>query len=186
MNEQGFWTLHRTAGILMIGAVIPLAFGVFLFLRRNGIQSNLHPGQAVFIWERGSILAAVILTALGLTLLDAAIKDTTGHVMARLGAGAFFFGATVLVVAETMRMQDGETVYPLIVVYVVLAFLGQALIGGALLQSNLVPIWSGWAVVLWNLAWLVILTITTPSDVYFPVLHHMMPFLIGVILLSKG
>jgi len=103
-----------------------------------------------------------------------------------VGASAYFFGAVLLVAAEAMRLPEGQASYPLIVVYVVLAFLGQAAIGGALLQSNLLPAWIGWTTVVWNVALLVILPIVTPGDIYFPVQHHLMPLLIGISLLWRG
>jgi hypothetical protein len=57
------------------------------------------------------------------------------------------------VVAESLDLsQTGQHLYPLIVVHVVLAFLGQAAIGGALWQSRLLAPWIGWGTILWNLA----------------------------------
>jgi hypothetical protein len=64
---------------------------------------------------------------------------------------------------------------PLIIVYVVVAFLAQAALGGALLQSGALATRIGWATILWNLAWLVALPIITPRDIYFPILHHAAP-----------
>ena len=46
--------------------------------------------------------------------------------------------------------------------------------------------WIGWATILWNLAWLVLLPLITPRDIYFPVLHHAMPLLIGIALLWRA
>jgi hypothetical protein len=34
--------------------------------------------------------------------------------------------------------------------------------------------------------WLVVLPVITPRDIYFPVLHHVMPLMIGIALLSKA
>lgn len=76
-----------------------------------------------------------------------------------------------------------EKSYILMVVYVVIAFLAQAGLGGALLQSGLLPAGIGWAAMLWNLAWLVALPLFSPRDIYFPVLHHVAPLLIGIALL---
>lgn len=183
MMDQGFWTLQRMVGAFLVVAILPLAFGVYLFLSRNGIGGGAPRSQALFMWERGSILTAVVLTALGLILLDAHLQGTSGRALARLGASAYFFGAVLLVTAEATRLPEGQASYPLIVVYVVLALLGQAAIGGAILQTNILPVWIGWLTVAWNLGWLVILPITTPGDVYYPVLHHLMPLLIGIPLL---
>jgi hypothetical protein len=59
------------------------------------------------------------------------------------------------VVAESLDLsQTGQHLYPLIVVHVILAFLGQAAIGSALWQSRLLAPWIGWGTILWNLSWL--------------------------------
>ncbi len=177
------WSYQRLSGIAMSVAVFPLMLGVFLFLRRSGIRSAEPPGELVYLWERGSILAAAVLTALGLVLLETRFQDTSGGALARLGAWAFFFGAVLLVVGEAKTFPLGPPNYPLIVFYVVLAFLGQAAIGAAILRAGLLTPWIGWMTIIWNLGWLVILPITTPSDIYFPVLHHLMPLVIGIALL---
>lgn len=57
----------------------------------------------------------------------------------------------MLETAEAMRLPEEPASYSLIVIYVVLAFLGQAAIGGALLQANLLPAWIGWLIIAWNL-----------------------------------
>lgn len=170
----------------MVAAIIPLAFGVFLFISRNGVQGGTPGSPALFVWERGSILAAVVLTTMALVLLEGTLHESGGRVLARLGASAYSFGAVLLVAAEAMRLSEGQGSYPLIVIYVILALLGQAAIGGALLQSNLLPAWIGWTTIFWSLAWLIILPLTTPGDVYFPILHHLMPLLIGIPLLWRG
>lgn len=183
MIEQSFWNLQRATGAFLVAAILPLALGVYLFLSRNGVGGGTPRSQALFVWERGSILTAVILTAIGLVLLEGILQETDGRALARVGASAYFFGAVLLVTAEALRLPEGEAPYPLIVLYVLLAFLGQAAIGGALLQANLLPAWIGWLTLAWNIVWLVVLPIATPGDVYFPVLHHLMPLLIGIPLL---
>jgi peptidoglycan/LPS O-acetylase OafA/YrhL len=70
--------------------------------------------------------------------------------------------------------------------YVVLAFVGQAMIGGAFVASTLVPRWIAWATVLWNVCWLAGLVLARPQDVYFPVLHLVMPVFIGVALIQRS
>lgn len=40
---------------------------------------------------------------------------------------------------------------------------------------------------LWNVAWLLLLVLLSPRDVYFPILHHVMPLVVGIALLGhKG
>jgi len=84
---------------------------------------------------------------------------------------------------QSAYLHNREWVYPQIVFHVVLAFLAQAAFGAALLRTGLVAGWVGWATILWNLAWLVVLAIVSPRNMYFPVLHHVAPLLIGIALL---
>jgi hypothetical protein len=81
------------------------------------------------------------------------------------------------------NLSSGNNTYPHIVLHVVLAFLAQAAFGAALIQTGLVPSWVGWATIIWNLAWLICLPVTSPRDIYFPVLHHVAPLVIGIALL---
>lgn len=187
MADQGIWAYQRTAGALLVAAILPLALGVFLFFKRNGLQGGLPLRPGLLVWERGAILAAVVLTALGFMLLELAFHGSRGNGLGRLGASAFFFAAVLLVVAEGLGLSgSGGQPYPLIVAYVVLALLGQAALGGAILLSGLLPAWIGWAAIAWNLGWLVVLPLATRHDMYFPVLHHVTPLLIAVGLLGKG
>lgn len=187
MTEQAFWSVPRLAGGLLSVAFVPLALGITLFLSRGGLQGAAPRTQALFILERGSILTAVILTALGFLVLEMMIQGSSESAMVRIGAMAYFFGAVVLVTAEAMGLiGNGISTYPLIVVYVIMALLGQAAIGLAIVQITLLPAWVGWATIVWNLAWLLILPLGTPGDVYFPILHHLMPLLIGIPLFWKG
>ena len=77
-----------------------------------------------------------------------------------------------------------EKLHGLIVIYVVMAFLAQAAIGGAVIQSGLLAAWIGWATILWNIAWLVVLSLISRRDMYFPILHYLMPLVMGIALLQ--
>jgi len=91
-----------------------------------------------------------------------------------------------VVAAETFSLNRQEMIYAPIVAFVVLAFLGQAAFGAAILRTGLLPAWVGWATILWNLAWLVVLPIARPDNMYYPWLHYVAPLLIGIALLSIG
>lgn len=132
-------------------------------------------------------MAAVVLTAIGFVLLEGQVQNTDGRILARMGATAYLFAGMLGVAGEALDLTRKEQgFYPLIVIYVVLAFLAQAAIGGSLLQAGLLAPWIGWATVVWNLAWLVILPLTTPRDIYFPVLHHVAPLVVGIGLLLQA
>lgn len=184
MPEQAYWSASRVAGGSLALAVVPLAVGIALFIGRGGLQGRAQRTPGLFILERGSTVSAVVLTALGFIVLETIFQGSPGRTAARIGAMAYFFGAVLLAAAEAMSLaQSGTVTYPLIVIYVALALLGQAAVGAAIVQSGLLPAWIGWTTIVWNLSWLIILPLATPADVYFPVLHHLMPLLIGVSLL---
>jgi hypothetical protein len=73
-----------------------------------------------------------------------------------------------------------------VVTFVVLALLAQAAFGGALLQTGLVAAWAGWATLIWNLGYLLIILIVRPREVYYPAIHCVAPLIIGITLLAAG
>jgi hypothetical protein len=123
---------------------------------------------------------------MGFVLLENMLRNAGDTVIARLAMVIYLISAAVLVVAETTFLYKGEWVYPQLVVHVVLAFLVQIAFGVSLLRTGLVAGWAGWAIIIWNLGWLVVLPIVTPRDIYFPVLHHVAPLIIGIALLVRG
>jgi hypothetical protein len=56
----------------------------------------------------------------------------------------------------------------------------------SLLQSRMIPSWIGWTTLVWNIAWLVALPVVSPTGIYFPVLHHVLPLVIGIALLTRA
>jgi hypothetical protein len=118
-------------------------------------------------------------------LLERMLEAAGDTILAPLAMVTFLIGAVIVIVAETLQLSGQESVYSPIVVYVVLAFLAQAVFGVSLLRTGLLPGWVGWATVIWNLAWLVALSILSPRDIYYPALHHAAPLMIGIALLVR-
>jgi hypothetical protein len=77
----------------------------------------------------------------------------------------FLVAVILAVVAETISFPSDDIVYPPIVAYVILSFLGQAVFGMALLRTGLGATWVGWVTVIWNLAVSVCPIITRPQDI---------------------
>ncbi|HEX6269330.1 MAG TPA: hypothetical protein VFZ43_03775 [Anaerolineales bacterium] len=115
MSEQTFLSVLHIAGGLLALAIVPLCVGITLFVSRGGLQGNTPRTLAFYILERGSILMSVILTALGLMVLETIFQGSAERTAAHIGAMAYFFGAILLVVAEAMSMT--QNTYPLIVRY---------------------------------------------------------------------
>lgn len=190
MDPQ-FSNFARAAGLLLILGNVAVFPGLMMFWIRAGHRGGAGkrpPSLAFFVWERSFVMAGVVLTAVGFALLEGALQNTGGSILARTGATAYLFGGILGVAAEALDLTRKEqSFYPLVVAYVVLAFLAQAAIGGALLQAGLLAAWIGWVTIVWNLAWFVVVVRITPRDIYFPVLHHAMPLLIGIgLLLSQA
>lgn len=134
-----------------------------------------------FAWERSLVIAAVLSSLLGLTLVDRLL----GTALARLAAVTYGVGAVLLLVAELSNIAVRSFSYPQLVAAVVLLFLGQAGLGAALIGSSLVPRGVGWFVVAWNMGCLVILTAGVPSNIYYPALHFVGPLVIGILLARR-
>jgi hypothetical protein len=133
-------------------------------------------------------MAAAVITAIGLLLFATVVGGEHGDALlpARLAAATYAVATGLLLVGELGLLRGGRFPYALIVVYVVLAFLAQAALGVILLRTGFLPTWIGWAAIAWNIAWLVALAMLTPGDIYFPVLHHTIPLLVGIALLRRG
>jgi hypothetical protein len=171
---------RSAAGCLLLAAAANLA-AVLLFSLRDGVNSGPPPTHAYLVAERGLFMAGILVSALAFCLLAERDRDS---VLLRIGTLGYLAAGVVGVVAETMGLASVQA-YPTTVAYVVIAFLSQAIIGLALALSGLVAPWLGWLTLIWNIAWLLGLSIASPDDVYFPVLHLLMPIPIGVALLRS-
>ena len=174
---------RQLAAILLIACGFIFAVGGILFTGRTIWKWSAAQTPEFLRWERGWVLAALLVNVLGLALLENLLHAGGNSSFARIALVTYLIGVTVVVVAELSYLHNQEWVYPQIVFHVVLAFLAQTAFGVALLQTSLVPSWAGWATIIWNLAWLVILAIASPRNMYFPALHHVAPLVIGIALL---
>jgi hypothetical protein len=190
MVDQRFWSFERSAGFFLVLSFVASLAGVVMFTIRGGPSGGTPPSHTFFLWERSFFMAAVILTAIGLVLLEGRLQNTDGRVLARTGATTYLIAGTLLVTGEAFRMSLGDVfekqAYALFVIYVVLAFLAQATVGGALLQSGVLATWIGWVTIVWNLGLVVVLSVITPEDIYYPIAHQIMPLLIGGALLWRA
>lgn len=157
-----------------------------MFWLRAGVTGGAPRSRAHFILERSFIMGSVVLASIGFFVLAAAVQNHAGFVLALTGAVGYLFGGVLIMAAEALSLTiDFEKMLPVVNVYVILAFLSQAVIGGALLLSGLTPAWIGWLCIGWNISWLVAIPLLSPRDIYYPILHSVMPLLIGIGLLIR-
>lgn len=183
MNLQDLVLERRiTASLLILGFLVFVVAGI-LYMGRAiwkwpAAQTDIH-----LYWERGFVIAAALFNVMGIVLLESLLNRAGDSIIAPPALSVYLIATAVLLAAEGTYLNTHDRVYPQIILYVVLAFLAQVAFGAALLRTGLLPAWVGWATVVWNVAWLVILPIASAQDIYFPVLHHIAPLLIGIALL---
>ncbi|MBZ0318804.1 MAG: hypothetical protein K8L91_20480 [Anaerolineae bacterium] len=176
-------SIRTIAASLLVLCFVVFTFGGVLYAGRAFLKWQIDETSSHLIWERGFVIGGVLATGLGLALLADMLRAAGEPVLSRLGMVTYLFGAVVVVVAETAYLGKRDWIYPQIVLYVVLAFLAQAAFGASLLQTGLIAGWVGWTTIIWNLGWLLIMLLVRPPDIYFPVLHHVAPLIIGIALL---
>lgn len=184
MNKQITLVISRIAGFVLVLGSSACIIGVTMYsINRFGPNR----GFLFHAWERGFIVTAVILSAIGFLVLADAFADPNERALAKIGAAGYFFAAILLVAGETLAFTIGwEKVSALIGVYVFMAFLSTAFIGAALVKSQMIFAWIGWITIIWNLGWpLAFLIAGMVNASYFPILHHIVPFVIGIALLRK-
>jgi len=185
MFSRQFWTERRITGALLVLSVLVLIPGVALYISAsNNPRFGLAIGdRASFQLERYFVLTSVIVSTLGLVMLESVLREAGDRVFARLGMFGFMFGAVLVVVVEALLLDGQQIPYALGITYETLAFLSQVAYGASLLQTRLLPRWVGLASIVWNIGWLVVLTLVNYH--YIPLLHALMPLLIGILLLLR-
>jgi len=174
---------QAVTGLLLIFSFILFLPGGLLFTRRVIFKQPSAQSLAFLIWERGFVMAAVLCATLGLVSLARLLEAAGDRILPSLGVAVILIEAALLIMAETFYLSRQEWLYAPVVVAVILDFLGQAVFGASILRSGLLPAWVGWTTIVWNLAWLIILPIARPHDMYYPWLQYVAPVIIGIVLL---
>jgi hypothetical protein len=186
MVAKSLITEQVAAGWLLILSGQVFLVGAILYWGRAILKWPAGKTHRYLLWERGFIIAALLVAVLGLNLLEGILESAGDRILAPSGMVLMLTGAGVVIFAEAYSLSRQEWIYAPTVVFVILAFLAQAVFGAALLRTAFLPGWVGWVTILWNLGWLVILPLARPNDMYYPWLHYAAPLLIGIELLLKG
>lgn len=168
--------------MLVLSGIIFFAGGL-LYTGRAILKWPFAAAPAFLCWERGFVIAALLAAVSGLTMLERMLEAAGDRVLAPAALVMLLIGTALVINAETLLISGRGLAYAPVVAFVVLAFLAQAALGAALIRTELLPGWVGWAALLWNLVWLVVLPIARPRDMYYPWLHYATPVLIGIELL---
>jgi len=184
MDRNVFPELRLTGMSLVLSSVIFMVAAA-LFTMRSILEWPIGGTPTFFLWERSLVIASLLAALLSFTLLKRVLEAAGDGILSSMALVLFLVAAILDVVAETMSYPSDNIVYPPVVAYVILSFLGQAVFGMALLRTGLLQMWIGWVTVIWNLGMLIFLIVAKPHDMYYPFLHYVAPLLTGIALLRK-
>lgn len=173
------------AGVMLLLSATLTSAGITLWLGRNLYSWSLAGSGAYLGWERGLVMAGMVTALLGLALLARLLDTPSVPAVAIVGVLLVLVGTVLGLGWEAAEMSRAPAIRAQINCYVVLALLGQAALGLALLQSGALAGWIGWFGLLLNLGALLLLPIFSPGDLYYPAIHMLMPLLVGIALLVQ-
>lgn len=173
------------AGWLLILSGVIFLPGGLLFTSRVILKRTAGKAPVYLYWERGFVIAAVVVVVLGWGLLERLLEADGDVILAPSGLILLLLSAGLVLAAELYSLSKQEWLQSLIVAHVVLAFLSQAVFGASLLQTSLLPEWVGWATIIWSAGMLVYLPAFKPRDLYYPWVHYVAPLMIGIGLVVK-
>jgi MFS family permease len=161
-------------------------------------------------WEWGWAfgISGIVVTVFGLVVLEAVLRSAGDSVLARLGLTAFLFGAVLTVAGRAQEVSiavwaarataAGAPIPTLLApivdwanamtaVYTALAFAALAAFGGSILTTGVLSRGVGWAAVGWGVGWGLVFVVEwiAVGGFDYPVLHHVMPLVIGLALLRQ-
>jgi hypothetical protein len=215
MAKNAFWTRRRFTGItLILGCVLFLGALGFMprdptgnFIVNLPLRGQLLVIAAqlsLFQWSFSLLICGIIATLLGLAMLTTLLQDAGDRTFSYLALIALLFGDVLLVIyiafplgiaplaaQETVKTGVVPDYYvqltlwtqPLFVIYTILAFSVLAAYGGAVLSTRVLPHWIGWLAIIYSLAGLVLAGLAAGNVP--PFLHHLVPIVIGVLLLLR-
>jgi hypothetical protein len=208
------WSVEIAGGLLVAGWVIFWA-GAFTPPYRQWMAPPKEYLEIVaghrraWLWTNGCFIVGVVATVAGFAVLADILERHGSRALSQLGFVAIVVGAvlwlvalafrvstTVSAAAETVKSSTppiffqplNEWVGALFSIYMVLAYLSIAAYGGALVRTEFLPLWLGWASVAFGLvaaAGFVARVFKVPRTRVFepPLMVHLMPGLMGVFLL---
>lgn len=213
MNATTFWTAnHVTGAILVLTIIFAPGVQLYMRVKdKNGPMifgqpprewlRLVHEHPRPWRWATISFIGAILVTLLGLDLLAGLLRGAGDPGFAEAGLLAFAAGAMLWVIFLAARLNvdpwAGKELaahgaipdvyaalsawnWAMFVLFSILAYVGVMAFGGAVLASSLLPHWLGWATIIYSAAGLIILAITRDS---IPATHHVMPFVMGILLL---
>lgn len=195
--------------VFAIGGILPIVgkqgnVRIFTLPVREHLLAVAH-NAVIWRWANVFMGAAAVILLAGLSMLTTLLELADERLYSRLGLIGWlvsavvwlifsaFRGVVTVNVAQTIGVPERSDAalafyellaqwgFTLFTISALLGFLALVAYGSALLQTELVPAWAGWATLLFSLVVLVQLLMTGDT---LPAFHYVPPLLIGVLLLS--
>jgi len=195
-------------GVLVAGLVLFLVGAVAWRLEyQQPLQealSAIHRDRGRRAWIHTWMIVALFVTPAGLVGLTLALGEPTATVLAGMATAVYGAGGLCWIVSLAFRLTvvpwaaeqatagqvpEGFAAYDqwagaLYVVHMLTAYVGSAVLGMAVLASDALPAWLGWAGVLWGLAFAVGFVATRFAGPFNPpFLAHLYTGTVGLVLL---
>ncbi|HEU5347635.1 MAG TPA: hypothetical protein VFU63_03380 [Ktedonobacterales bacterium] len=191
-----------------IGGTLPIVgekgnARIFTLPIRDHLQA-VATNAVVWRWANVFMGAAAIFLLAGLWMLTAMLVQAGERIFSRLGLATMLVSAVLWVVFSAFRgivtvsaadeLTSTGTVpgyyeslakwgFTLFYIYAVLGFLALAAYGASLLQVALLPVWVGWATIVFSMGLLILLFIMGDT---LPAFHYVPGLLIGILLLLSS
>jgi len=195
-------------GVLLAGLVIFLVGAVAwrLEYQRPPEESlpAIHRDRRRWAWIHTWMIVALVVTPAGLVGLTVAFEEPRATVLSGMATAAYGAGAVCWIVSLAFRLTvvpwaaeqatagqvpDGFAAYDrwagaLYVVHMLSAYLSSAVLGAAVLASDDLPVWLGWAGVSWGLGFAAGLVATRFAGAFNPPFWaHLFTGTVGLVLL---
>ena len=212
MNTETRRSALWAGSLLVVGSIVAWigAFSPMLMMPREDIASNevwlrfVAGHELSMVVRDGGFLGGAILTVLGFAALTATFRSAGERLLSELALFSYLLGAVFWVMHLAFRLTATlaaarETVatgvvpayfdaaplagfFSLLVgVYWVLAYIAIAAYGAVVLRTQVLPKWLGWSAILSS----VFFACTGIGDA-LPLLIHVIPFVMGVVLLQRA
>lgn len=207
-QDAGVQGAGLIGGVLVAGLVIFLVGAVAWRLDyQRPLQEALpviHRDRGRRAWIHVWMIVALVVTPAGLVGLTLVMEQPTAVVLAGMATAVYGAGGICWIVSLAFRLTvvpwaaeravagqlpDGFAAYDqwagaLYVIHMLTAYVGSAVLGMAVLASDGLPMWLGWAGVLWGLAFAVGFVATRFAGPFNPPFWaHLYTATVGLVLL---
>jgi hypothetical protein len=195
-------------GVLVAGLVIFLVGAVAWRLDyQRPLEEALpaiHRDRGRRAWIHTWMIAALVVTPAGLVGLTVALEESAATVLAGMATAVYAAGGVCWIVSLTFRLTvvpwaaerataghvpEGFEAFDrwagsLYVVHMLTAYMASAVLGMAVLASDDLPVWLGWAGILWGLAFAAGFVVTRFAGPFNPPFWaHLYTGTVGLVLL---